>query len=59
MQLTIRMPDDYTERLNSLSKNGTKEVGCGPPSPLTKTDPFMLVRNDPWNAQLIGWWFLI
>ena len=29
------------------------------PSPLTKTDPFMLVRNDPWNAQLIGWWFLI
>jgi len=28
-------------------------------SPLTKTDPFMLVRNDPWNAQLIGWWFLI
>jgi len=30
-----------------------------PTSPLTKTDPFVLVRNDPWNAQLIGWWFLI
>jgi hypothetical protein len=28
-------------------------------SPLTNTDPFVLVRNDPWNAQLIGCWFLI
>jgi hypothetical protein len=28
---------------------------CHDPSPLTQIDPFMLVGNDPQNAQLISW----
>ena len=32
MQLTVRMPDEYTEKLNVLSnKDGAKKVGCCPP----------------------------
>jgi hypothetical protein len=27
---------------------------CPYASPLTKNDPFVLLRNDPWNAQLIN-----
>jgi hypothetical protein len=47
--------DQYERRFDHKISHNTIVSVCS--STLIKNDPFVLVWNDPWDAQLISWQF--
>jgi predicted nucleotidyltransferase component of viral defense system len=56
LDLVIREKDvqRFKELLEKEDFKLTLEFGV---SPLIRSDPFVLVWNDPWDARLISWQF--